>query len=106
MPGDTTKVADPKQTVIDASVKDMINNKNDKYSLSNMFTTFVNGLQSGKTPIDAHSDAVKTEAIRTNPYSVKYKIGAIITNNKGETAEVIGLNDNGSPIVKRKVSGK
>ena len=96
----------PKQNEIDAGVKSIINTKNKQFSIGDMIVNFFKGIISGKSVQDAHTEAVKSEINRTNPLSVKYKVGDIITNSKGESAEIVGFNDNGSPMLKRKISGK
>ena len=96
----------PKQNEIDAGVKSIINTKNKQFSVGDMLTNFFKGIASGQSATAAHSDVVKSEINRTNPLSIKHKIGDIITNSKGESAEIVGFNDNGSPMLKRKISGK
>jgi len=95
-----------KQNEIDAGVKSIINTKNKQFSVGDMLTNFLKGITSGQSATEAHSDAVKSEINRTNSLSVKHKVGDIITNSKGESAEIVGFNDNGSPMLKRKISGK
>lgn len=96
----------PKQNEIDAGIKAIINIKNKQFSVGDMIVNFFKSITSGKSPQDAHTEAVKSEINRTNSLSIKYKVGDIITNSKGESAEIVGFDDNGSPMLKRKISGK
>jgi uncharacterized protein YwgA len=86
---------------------DLINNtKNKLFSKSEMYESFLKNTNSGMGSQKAYAQAVNEQVTKTNPQSLKYTIGQIITNPKGESAEVVGINDNGSPMLKRKISGK
>ena len=87
---------------IDSIVKSFTLSANPVLSTPNLIINFFKNLASGKSPKDAHDESMKNEINRTNPLSMKYKIGDTITNSRGQSAEVIGFNENGSPILKRK----
>jgi hypothetical protein len=99
---------DPKHSAIASGVKSILDtaNKFNRFNPGYLLGNFLKGIMSGKSAQEAHTEAVQSEVNRTNPLNTKYKLGDIITNSKGEMAEVTGFNENGSPIVKRKVSGK
>lgn len=90
----------PKQIEVKAAVKNLLN-QNPLFSTGNMIVNFFKGVSQGQTPVMAHDEALKAEVNRTNPLSMKYKIGDVITNQQGVSGEVIGFDDNGVPILKR-----
>ena len=67
-----------------------------------MIINYFRGLFSGKSPQEAHTNAVNGEIKRVNPLNTQYKIGDTITNPAGISGEVVGFNENGSPIIRRK----
>lgn len=102
-----TKTLSSKQSETDAGVLSILRNSNPLFSVPDMIVNFFRAKSEGKSAQEAHYEAVKSEINRNNPLSVRYKIGDIVTNPKtGQSAEVIGINDNGSPVLKRKVNGK
>ena len=92
----------PKQIEISSAVKTLIINSNPLFSTANLIVNFFKNLSSGSSPQESQVNAVKTEVNRTNPLSIKYKVGDTVTNSNGISGEVVGFNDNGSPIIKRK----
>lgn len=92
----------PKQAETDSLIKSLLYNPNPLLSVPNMIINFFKGIGQNYSPREAHDAALRAEVSRTNPLSVKYKIGDIITNPAGISAEVVGFNENGSPIVRRK----
>lgn len=92
----------PKQVETDSLVKSLLFNMNPLLSVSNMVVNFFNGIKSGQSPKAAHDQALRSEIQRTNNLSVKYKVGDIVTNPAGLSGEVVGFNEYGSPIIKRK----
>lgn len=98
---DGTPTQSPAQVGIDSAVKSLVSS-NPALSAPNMLINFFRELQNGSSPKEAHDTAIKTEITRTNPLYTKYKIGDVITNSNNVSGEVIGFNDNGSPIIKRK----
>ena len=97
--------SDPKQNEIDAGVKSIINDPNhkDKAGILDNFFKFLNG---GQSPQDAHTNAVNTNVIKDNPLPIKHKLGDIITNSRNEQGQVVGFNDNGTPIIRKKINGQ
>jgi hypothetical protein len=95
----------PTQNEIDAGVKSIVNTKNKQFSVGNMIDNFFKGITAGKSPQDAHTEAVKSEVNRTNPSSVAHKIDDIIPLPNGKLFQVTGFTTTGSPKGKI-VSGK
>jgi hypothetical protein len=98
--------SDPKQIEINGYVNAITRNTNPRFSTGDALVNFFKGVNDGKPSQDAYTDAIKTELTRNNPLMTKHKVGDIVTNSKGESAEVIGFNENGSPIIKKRISGK
>lgn len=102
-----TEASDPpatlsrKQIEVGAGVKSLLNS-NPLFSTANMLVNYFKGINSGASPRVAHDEAVISEMNRTNPLSVKYKEGDIVTNPNGVSGEVVGFNENGSPIIRRR----
>jgi len=92
----------PEQVEKDSLVKSLLYSTNPLLSAPNMLVNFFNAINKGSSPKEAHEAAVKTEVGRTNPLSLKYKVGDVVTNPQGISGEIIGFNDNGSPIIRRK----
>lgn len=95
----------PKQNEIDAGVKSIIKNDNKQFNVGDMIVNFFKSLAGGKTPQDAHNEAVKSEVNRTNPLSVAHKIDDVITLPDGRLFQVTGFTTTGSPKGKV-ISGK
>ena len=86
-------------------MKSIINDPNhkDKAGILDNFFKFLNG---GQSPQDAHTNAVNTNVIKDNPLPIKHKLGDIITNSRNEQGQVVGFNDNGTPIIRKKINGQ
>lgn len=104
---DASPVKTEKQNAIISGVKGLLSSPSPLFSSFNLLSTYVNLLKGGKTPQEAHSEAIKNEITRVNPQVTKYKIGDVVTNRKGESAEIISFDTNtGVPIVRKRISGK
>jgi hypothetical protein len=102
---DEPSTLSPQQNEIDAGVKSIIDNPFKNFNPGNMIDNFFKALGMGKTPQEAHSEAVKSEVNRTNPLSVKHKVDDVITLPNGKLFQITGFTDTGSPKGKI-ISGK
>lgn len=106
----TAEHSPAKQTLVgnekSAAVKSILKMR-PPFSVASVLVNYFDAVSAGKTPAKAREEAVKTEVTRVNPLSTKYKIGDIVTNpNTKESAEVIGINEVGTPILRRKTRGQ
>ena len=64
---------------------------------------YIKGVNSGKQPQESYKQAIETKQIKMNPERTKYEVGQVLFNKKnGMSAEVIGFDDNGAPLVRVK----
>lgn len=99
--GDHPATLSPKQIKIDSAIKSLLN-ANPLFSSADMVVNFFKQMNDGASSKDAHDSALKAEINRTNPLSVKYKVGDVVTNPQGLSGEIVSFNESGSPIIKRK----
>jgi hypothetical protein len=64
---------------------------------------YIKEIHAGKSPVEAYQTAIETRQKKTNPARSQYQMGQIIFNQKtGTSAEVVGFNDSGAPLVRVK----
>lgn len=94
----------PTQIAIDGGVQAIVRwNEQHANKDPEVLDNYMGAIQSGKTPVEAYNLATDTYKTKINPAKTQYQIGQIINNPKtGLSAEVIGYNDKGSPLVRVK----
>ncbi len=94
-----------KQNEIDAGAKAILENKNKRFSIPDMLGNFFKGVFGGKSPQEAHTEAIKNEVTKTNTLSTQYKVDDVIPLPDGGLFQITGFTTTGSPKGK-KISGK
>ncbi|MFA5165575.1 MAG: hypothetical protein WC481_08460 [Candidatus Omnitrophota bacterium] len=56
----------------------------------------------GEKIVEIAKEEIDRQNKQANPNRTKYEIGGVVTNEKGESGEVIGYNDNGVPLIRVK----